>query len=47
MRINGWLAGIAVVGTIATVLAAGLLWLVVTRPDTAGMTFGIWLNAAR
>lgn len=47
MRINGWLTGIAVVGTIATVLAVGLLWLVVTSPDTAGMTFGIWLSTAR
>jgi hypothetical protein len=45
MRINGWLTGIAVIGTIASVLAAGLLWLVVMRPDAAaGMTLGLLLR---
>jgi hypothetical protein len=47
MRLNRWLTGIAVVGTVATVLAVGLLWLVVMRPDAAGMTLGLWLSTAR
>jgi hypothetical protein len=40
------LTGAAVIGAIASVLAAGLLWLVVTRPEAVGMTFGLWLGAA-
>jgi len=47
MRTNRWLAGVAVVGAVASVLAAGMLWLVATRPDAVAMTLGIWLSAGR
>jgi hypothetical protein len=31
-RAHPWLVGAAVAGTVAATLAAGLLWLVLTRP---------------
>jgi hypothetical protein len=37
--------GAAVIGAIASVLAAGLLWLVVTRPAAVGMMLSVWLGA--
>jgi hypothetical protein len=46
MRVNRWLAGVAFVGAVASVLAAGLLWLVAMRPETA-MNLGLWLSVAR
>jgi hypothetical protein len=46
MRGHRWLTGIALAGVLASVLAAGMLWLVATRPDTAA-TLGVWLAATR
>ena len=47
MRGHRWLTGIALAGTLASVLAAGMLWLVATRPDAVAMTLGVWLGATR
>jgi len=38
------MAGAAVVGTVASVMVAGLLWLVVTRPESVAATVGAWLG---
>jgi hypothetical protein len=47
MRGHRWLTGIALTGALASVLAAAMLWLVVTRPEAVATTIGVWLGAAR
>ena len=40
-----WVAGVALVGTLASLVAAAMLWLVITRPDAVASTLGAWLGA--
>ena len=41
MRITRpWLVGVATIGVVATVVAAGLLWLLVTQPVAVVEAFG-------
>ena len=40
-----WVAGVALVGTLASIVAAAMLWLVITRPDAVASTLGAWLGA--
>ena len=47
MRRRGWLMIVAVMGAIASGLAAGILWLVVTRPDVAAAIAGAWTGVGR
>ena len=47
MPTNRWLTVIALMGAAASIMAAGLLWLVVTRPAAVAMTVGLWLDNAR
>jgi hypothetical protein len=46
-RSQKWVASVALVGTIASVVAATMLWLVITRPETVAITLGAWLSAAK
>jgi hypothetical protein len=47
MRQTVWLTAVAVTGAIATGLAGGILWLVVTRPFLAAALVGAWTGAGR
>jgi hypothetical protein len=40
-----WVARVALVGTLASLVAAAMLWLVITRPDTVASILGTWLGA--
>ena len=44
MPTNRWLTGVALIGAVASIMAAGLLWLVATRPAAVAMTLGLWLD---
>ena len=46
-RSQKWVARVALVGTIASVFAAAMLWLVVTRPEAVAATLGAWLGATQ
>jgi hypothetical protein len=46
-RSQKWVASVALVGTIASVVAATMLWLFVTRPEAVAATVGAWLGAGR
>ena len=41
-RVRAWVAGVAVVGLVASVAAAGLLWLVFTRPVALAEALSTW-----
>lgn len=46
-RSQKWVAGVALVGTVASVVAGVMLWLVVTRPEAVASTLGAWLGAGK
>lgn len=47
MATNRWLTGVALIGAAASIMAAGLLWLVATKPGSVAATLGLWLDGGR
>jgi heme A synthase len=45
-RSQKWVASVALVGTVTSVVAAVMLWLVVTRPETVAAALGAWLGGS-
>ena len=45
MASNRFVTGAALVGAAASVLAAGLVWLVATGPEALAVTLALWLGA--
>ena len=46
-RSQKWVAQVALVGTVASVVAAAMLWFIITRPETVASTLGAWLGGGR
>ncbi len=44
-RSQRWVARVALVGTVASMVAAAMLWLVVTRPEAVASLVSGWLGA--
>ena len=42
-RRHWWVIGVAVVGTLASIAAAVLLWLILTKPTAIAQAFGLAL----
>jgi len=46
-RSQKWVASVALVGTVASVVAATMLWFVLTRPEAVAATLGAWLGTGK
>jgi hypothetical protein len=44
---SGWLTGVSLIGTVALVAAAHMIWVALTRPDALTVTLSAWLGLSK